>query len=95
MRNQKCINCINSNNKFNSTCDVNRTAIDLEKCEYPRRVLSNNVSNTDYPCRPVLPTSVGTLPRRISSSDDNEKEGKNKLSRKLNKNTKLKNGSPS
>lgn len=61
---RKCANCIANNARFGTDYEVEHAAVDVERCEYLKRLLKHRVNNTDYPCecKPVLPKISGILP---------------------------------
>lgn len=52
----ECINCIYSNEKYNTKYDSNHLPLDMENCEILKNKIKKYVEATDYPIKPTLPT---------------------------------------
>lgn len=57
----KCINCLYSNNKYKTNLQINHMANDTEKCSILKKKIERYIDMTDYPISPTVPRFVGNV----------------------------------
>ena len=62
-----CVNCLYSNDKYNTKYDTNHYPSDMEKCDILKNKRKKYIDSTDYPLNPTLPTTKPTRMQRTYS----------------------------